>query len=131
MIKIKGIVPIHELENGTIACLYCEYLHGEVRCARMCRTSGGRTKITINDPFSINCGNFSPAFRCDEDNIFLKLSKLDEAYGGGTEEIICSKGYVDGVEVTLCEYYPPKDDVEKTLKENTFEKFGIEFEVEK
>jgi|Deesub1362A_J573_1020465.scaffolds.fasta_scaffold00969_15 hypothetical protein len=128
MIKIRGTNPIQELENGIIACVYCEYLDGEVGCSRVYKTSGGRTKITINNPFSLSCKNFSPAFKC-EDCTYFKIERLDEAYGGRTEKITCTKRYVDDVEVMLCEYYTPKDDVEENLR-RTYNKFEIEFEVE-
>ncbi len=129
MIKLGEKNPVQELSNETIACAYCEYLDGEVGCARVYRTSGGRTKIDITDPFSMSCKNFSPAFKC-EDCIYFNVEKLDEAYGGRTEKITCTKRYVEDVEVVLCEYYTPKDYIENKLRD-TFEKFGLKFEVER
>ncbi len=127
MIKIRGVDPIQELGERAV-CVYCEYLDGEVGCLRVYRASSGRTKISIADPFSMGCKSFSPAFKC-EDCVYFKVEKLDEAYGGRTERITCTKRYVDDVEVTLCEHYLPNEDVEKKLR-STFEKFGLEFEVE-
>lgn len=127
MIKIRGVNPILDIDKKAV-CAYCEYLDGEVGCARVYRASSGRTKININDPFSMGCKSFSPAFKC-EDCVYFKIEKLDEAYGGRTEKVTCTKRFVDDVEVTLCEHYMPKEEIEKRLRD-TFEKFGFDFEIE-